>query len=223
MRRQRIWASFIYRGCSACLGLGVGILVEGSIPAFIVGGILTVSGIVLFVFNWRNPVDDYIPSISETIKNSKVVWGFFHSGNRARQSLNYGSVKRILLLEPEPDNEAFKHVLSEVSVRPTTARTLITEIGLTKDEAVSRHIDLRWHNEVTSQSFMICDSSPKIEGDLTTFSHQAFVVVQVLDRNLNIEEWAKYKKTASKDKYAFDSYVKWFQDVWDNRSKLVSN
>jgi hypothetical protein len=199
-------------------------LIEGSTVAFIVGGILVASGIGLFVFNWRNPVDDYIPSISEAIKNSKVVWGFWHSGNRARESLYYGSVKKILLLEPEPNSEAFKHVLSEVSGRPTTAKEIIIQIGLTKDEAVSKNIDLRWHNEVTSQSFMICDPSPtKIEGGLVEFSHQAFVVAQVLDRNLNIEEWAKYKKNASKDKYAFDSYVEWFKDVWDNKSKPVSN
>ena len=73
MWRQRIWASLIHKGCSACLGLGVGILVQGSIVAFIVGGILVASGIGLFVYNWRNPVDHYIPSVSDAIKNSKVV------------------------------------------------------------------------------------------------------------------------------------------------------
>lgn len=195
---------------------------EGSREALIVGGLFILAGIVLFVYNWRKPVD-YTPSIPETFKNSKVVWGLWHTGNRARHSFYYGSVKRILLLEPEPDSEAFRHVLAEVSGRPTTAKELMTEISLTKDEAISRNIETRWHNEVTSLSFMICDPSPTIEGDLVTFSHQAFVVAQVLDRNLNIEEWGKNKITASKNKYEFDNYVRWFKDVWDNKSKPVSN
>jgi len=167
--------------------------------------------------------DDDFPSISETIKNSKVVWGFWHTGNRARESFYYGSVKRILLLEPDPNSEAFRHVLSEVSIRPVTAKELIAQIELTKDEAISKNIKIRWHNEVTSHSLMICDPSAEIEGGKTTFSDQAFVFVQVPDRNLNIEEWKKYKKTASRDRGAFDRYVAWFKDVWDNKSKPVSS
>lgn len=206
-----------------CIGLGIGILVNGSEVAFIIGGLFVLAGIGLFVYNWRKPIDDYMPSIPDAIKNSNVVWGLWRTGERARQSFYYGSVERILLLEPEPESEAFRHVLAEVSGRPITERELIAEINLTKEEAVSKNIEVRWHNEVTSLSFTIYDSSAKIEGGLTKFSHQAFVVAQVLDRNLNIEDWAKYKKSESRDKYAFDSYVTWFKDVWDNKSKPVRN
>jgi hypothetical protein len=221
---EKIKFSITPRGCFAFLAFGFGLIVSGSemLITYLVGGVFILLSFGILLYNWKYPVDDYIPSMSESTKNSKIVWGLWHTGNRARNYFFYGSVEKVLLLEPNPNSEAFKHVLAEVSGRPTTQHQIFTEINLTRDEAFSKQIKLRWHNEITSQSFMICDSSPKIEGDLVTFSKRAYVVVQVLDRNLNIEEWSKYKKTMTKDKYAFEAYVKWFKDVWDNKSKTTN-
>jgi hypothetical protein len=68
---------------------------------------------------------------------------------------------------------------------------------------------------------MICDPSSNIDGKLVKFSQRAFVVAQALDRNLNIEEWSVYRKTMARDKYAFNGYLNWFKEVWDNRSREV--
>lgn len=186
----------------------------------IVGGIFIITGIVIFVYNWKRPLEEGIPSMLDSIKNSKVIWGFWHTGARAKQHFQYGSITRILILEPNPDSEAFKHVLEEVTGN-ATQNQIMTEISLTKEKALSNHVEIRWHNEVTSLSFMICDPSPNIDGELIAFSKKAYVVVQVLDRNLDIEEWSLYRKTNAKDKYAFQGYVNWFKKVWDDRSKPI--
>ena len=92
-------------------------------------------------------------------------------------------------------------------------------IGLTKQAAIENGIDVRYHKEVTGLSFIICDPSPKKEGDVVDFSQKAYVVCQVLDRNLDIDDWSLYRKTKAKDRYAFNGYVKWFKDVWESRSE----
>ncbi len=199
-------------------GLGFGILFEGSWIARIIGVLLVLLALYIFRYNWLNPVDNYIPTISEAIKTSKVVWGFWHTGERAKHSFEYDSVKRILILEPNPDSEALNHVLRESGANKND---VIQNVKLTKASAESNKIVLKYHNEVTSLSYMICDPSPTIEGELVKFSKRAFIVAQVLDRNLNIEEWSVYKKGMATDKYAFNAYVKWFKDVWDNRSKVA--
>lgn len=188
----------------------------------IVGGVFIVCGVMIFIYNLKHPIEEGIPSLMDSIRHSKLVWGFWHTGTRAKGNFQYGSIKKILLLEPNPDSEAFKHVLAEATGK-ATQNEIMTEISLTKEKALSNHIKLRWHNEVTSLSFTIFDPSPNIDGELVTFSQRAFVVAQVLDRNLNIEEWSLYKKTNAKDKYAFEEYVKWFKKVWDDRSKPVTN
>jgi len=188
---------------------------------YITGGICIVIAFCVFGYNWKYPQDDEIPSITEAIRNSKVVWGFWHTGERAKRNFQDGSVKRVLLLEPNPSSEAFKGVLAEA--KNTTQNELITNIKLTTESALSNGIEIKWHNEVTSLSFMICDPSPTIEGELVKFSKRAFVVVQVLDRNLDIGEWSLYRKTNTKDKYAFNGYVNWFKNVWDNKSIIVNS
>lgn len=218
--RRKFWTSFMHRGSSSSFALGIGFLAGGSLILYtlIVGGVFLAIGIGIFSYNWRHPIDERIPSMLDAIKNSKVVYGFWHTGVRAKQHFQYGSVTKILLLEPNPDSEAFKHILAEVTGK-TTQNEILTEISLTKEKALSSHIKLRWHNEITSLSFMICDPSPNIKGELVKFSHKAFVIIQVLDRNLDIDEWSLYRKTNDKDKYAFNGYVNWFNEVWNNRSK----
>ena len=51
------------------------------------------------------------------------------------------------------------------------------------------------------------------------FQKKAYVVVQIIDANLSRSEWPLYKKSLDKDEYAFNSYVRLFKDIWDNRSK----
>jgi hypothetical protein len=43
---------------------------------YIVGGIVVLLAVGIFVYNWEYPIDEEIPSLSEAIKNSRVVWGF---------------------------------------------------------------------------------------------------------------------------------------------------
>lgn len=189
---------------------------------YIFGVIFLLISFCIMAYNWKYPKDDGTPSLSEAIKSSKVVWGFWHTGERAKASFKYGSVTKILLLEPNENSEAFQHVLTEAT-GTATQKDILANIKLTTESALQNNIHVKWHNEVTSLSFMICDPSPNIDGELVKFSHRAFIVVQVLDRNLNIEEWSVYKKTEAKDRYAFNGYVKWFKEIWDNRSKPATS
>ncbi len=216
--RRKIWASFIHRGGLSFFAFGIGLIAGGSLMpiTYVIGGIAILIGICIFIYNWRHPTEDEIPSIPDAIKYSKLVWGFWHTGERAKYSFKYGSVKRVLLLEPNRQNKSFLHILEQA---PVTPNELAENIHLTTQRAIDNKIPVKWHNDPTVLSFTICDPSPTIEQDIVIFSNKAYVVVQVIDKNLDREEWSLYKKTMSKDKYAFNAYAKWFKDVWDNRSK----
>jgi hypothetical protein len=54
-----------------------------------------------------------IPSRLEAIRDSELVLGFWHSGELAKEHFKYGKVKKVLLLEPKADSEAFLHVIRE--------------------------------------------------------------------------------------------------------------
>ena len=184
---------------------------------YFIGGVALIFGIGIFIYNWRHPTDDEIPSIEDSVKNSKVVWGFWHTGERAKDSFRYGSIKRVLLLEPNAGNESFLHISTQAQVTKTE---LSENIHITTEKAITNNIDIRWYDDPTVISFMICDSSPNIENNrIVNFSKRAYVVVQVIDAHISRSEWAIYKKTMAKDEYAFNEYVNWFKDIWDDRSK----
>lgn len=129
-------------------------------------------------------------------------------------------MKRVLLLEPREDSEAIAHLLRETR---DTKNDVVQNILLTKDAAVANDVAIKYHNEMTSLSFMICDPAPSVEGEVVEFSKRAYVIAQVPDRNLLDAEWSVYKKGKTTSKYAFDGYVKWFQQVWDDRSQPVTD
>lgn len=140
---KRVWASFIHRGVSFWFALGVGLNAGGSamLITYIIGGLCLLIALGIFIYNLKQPIEDQIPSMLDTIKDSKVVWGFWHSGVRAKEHFQYGTVKRMLLLEPNPDNEAFKHVLAEMRGK-TTQQQVLTEINLTKEMTLANHHQL---------------------------------------------------------------------------------
>ncbi len=183
---------------------------------YIIGGILILVSISIFIYNWRHPTDDMIPTMPEAIRNSNVVWGMWHTGERVKRFFKYKTVNRVLLLEPNDQNISFTHMVERANV---TRSDLLENIHLTTEDALEKKIDVRWYDDQTVLSFMICDSSAIIKNNIVEFSKKAYVVVQVVDGNLDRDEWSFYKKTMAKDKYAFNAYVKWFKDVWDNKSK----
>jgi len=182
---------------------------------YIVGASFLLVGIGIFIYNWKYPVD-LIPSIEESVKTSRVVWGFWHTGERAKDSFRYGAISRVLLLEPNMQNASFLHVAKQAQI---TTRELFENIHLTTEKAIDNNVNVRWYDDPTVISFMICDPIPNIENNkIVNFSKKAYVVVQIIDANLSRSEWPLYKKSLDKDEYAFNSYVRWFKDVWDNRS-----
>lgn len=216
---SKVRHNFLSRGCSAFVALGVGLLAAGSlmVVSYIVGGVAVIVGVGIFIYNWGHPTDDIVLSVSENAKKCKLLWGFWHTGEGAKKVFQLGTIKRVLLLEPNEQSTSLQHLLSQIKA---TKRDLIENIRLTTDSATANGIPVRWHNDPTVLSFTICDPSPTVEGnDTVHFSKKAFVVVQVADCNLVSADWTVYKKSNSKDPYAFDAYVKWFKDVWDNKSK----
>ncbi|GEM_PF-4571564 len=186
------------------------------VGTYIVGGILILAAVTIFVYNLKRPTDDFIPSREQAIRESKVVWGFWHTGENAKKLLRYGTVQRILLLEPNEANQSFCYRMTEARATKTD---LITNVRLTTAAAQALEIPVKYHNELTALSFMICDPSPDIEcSDSVSFSKRAYVVAQVMDRNLVTSEWPRYKVTKAGNPHAFRDYEHWFKDVWDNKS-----
>ena len=211
--------NFVSRGCSALIALGVGLLAGGSLMpiTYVIGGIIVLIGIVIFVYNWKNPTDDVILSISENAKRSKLIWGFWHTGENFKRSFKLGTIKKILILEPDSQSIAVNHLLDQADANKDD---LLKSIHLTTNNAIRENVLIRWHNEQTASSFTIYDPSPMIENNgVVKFSKRAYVVVQLADRNLIPDDWTLYKITKEKDPYAFEKYVKYFKNVWDNKSK----
>ena len=68
--------------------------------SYIGGGIAILVGFVLFIYNWKHPIENEIPTMAEAIRDSKLVWGLWHTGERAKLLFKYHTVKRALLVEP---------------------------------------------------------------------------------------------------------------------------
>jgi len=180
---------------------------------YIAGGVFLLIGIIIFVYNWRHPTDDIIMAMSENAKRSKLIWGFWHTGEHARRVFRLGTIRKVLVLNPDPQSATLLNILHQTS---DAKNDLIENIRLTTESAIANAIPVRWHDDPTVLGFTICDPSPIIDENTVVFSKRAYVIVQVADSNLISDDWKTYKKTKAKDSYAFDAYVKWFNRVWDS-------
>ena len=85
---KRVWASFIHRGVSFWFALGVGLNAGGSamLITYIIGGLCLLIALGIFIYNLKQPIEDQIPSMLDTIKDSKSSMGFLAFWSKSQRT-----------------------------------------------------------------------------------------------------------------------------------------
>ena len=177
-------------------------------------------GIVLWIL--VKPLDDEMPSLEQSTKDADVVWGLWYTGDRVMGEglLKYNSIKRILLLEPNPNNQSFIDGASDAD-NPVARRVHQIE-DLTR-EAIGRGIEVRWYFERQFQSITIYDKYDKdsvmIDSNLNLWSLNAWISVEFFQLLVKREERPRKKITNEHHTESFNRYVSQYQMIWDFASR----
>lgn len=152
MLRREIWWFVAAVGVEGA-AVGVG-LVMGAQWGWLVA---TVGCLVALLGFWRAYKVGHIPSFKRTYKKSSAVWGLWHSGGRTREQrlhVRYGSLRRILILDPYTTEFTSGSLFEGYYDTPKHAK--IDICALTR-EAVAKGISVRWYPKMQSVIYTIFD------------------------------------------------------------------
>lgn len=183
------------------------------------GCILIVVGIVIVLGYMLKPADDEIPSLRKSIKGAKLVWGQWHTGDRIRSEnlTEIGSIKKILLLDPNANNLALKNVANKAKIRLEEA---IFEIKALTEKAMQEGIEVRWHTQNIGQAITIYDPQPvEKDRELKPYSQKAWLTVQVLEPLVGRDQRQLYPIRKAKDPERFNKYIEEFERIWKYASR----
>jgi hypothetical protein len=202
-------------------GLGAIMLAPNSAfsgwPLLITGLVVGV-GLIVFDYIWTivrlNP-----KRLSSAVKESQVVWAFWHAGGRAVldnvvQRNKSTSIKKMMLLNPDSNNLAFRFIAELVDRNDENGvRQLIAEINTMANLATSVGVKVMYHSEPLAYTFTIFDKTPN--GDIPN-SKNAWIVVQPLEPSMQREsaEWQKWVvRNKGKTRSQFDAYFSLFTQI----------
>jgi hypothetical protein len=208
-----------------------GITLGGGIPMLIpseriVGFILIgIAVIILSYLLYSRRKETKLKSIKDAIKDSKCVWAFVYTGGQILDAnvVKKGeptSIKKIILLKPDLNNDAFNYI-TELSGNDTPTKRekeiQIIRSLLESVKSVSTKVKTYYHSEKLAYTFMIYDKTPKIEGAIELpKSKNAWIVVQPLEpkRATEKKDWRKWVvKNEGKTKEQFEAYYNLFTKI----------
>ena len=91
----------------------------------ILAGVGTLTSGIIWLFQWyKNRRKGKIPSHREAVNKSQVAWGLWYTGDKMRglKLLKTGKFKRILLLNPSPNNQSLDEHAHLVKETPWSLR-----------------------------------------------------------------------------------------------------
>lgn len=166
-----------------------------------------------------------LKSIKAAMHESKCVWAFVYTGEQilASNVVKRGkptSLKKIILLKPDLNNDAFNYIAELAGYdTPTKREMLIQPIHslLESVKSVSTKVDTYYHSEKLTYTFTIYDKTPGIEGTtMLPKSENAWVVVQPLEpkRASERKDWHKWVvKNKGNTKEQFEAYYDLFTKI----------
>ena len=186
-----------------------------------VGSIFAFGGAVLIVRSAIKPLDDEMPPIRKAFKESKVVWGMWHTGDRIRSGKLYKirSTQKILLLEPSRNNPSFERVMK---IAKHSFEEAIFEIKTLTRKATEMGIPVRWHTEYLGYALTIYDSEPIQQNqELKPVSEKAWISVQFLEPSIAREQRQKNMVRKTEETEEFNDYIETYERIW--RTSRIPN
>jgi hypothetical protein len=166
-----------------------------------------------------NDKNDFIPELRDSVKNAKVVWGMWHSGDKMKNEklLEIGTIKRVLLLDPN-NNEALIHAVSKAK---EIFDDVVVQIKSTTKAATKNKIPVKWYKEYNDTSISIYDPNPDkyIDGEMIPSSPEAYIIVQVLEPTIPRDLRQIYKiNNSGKDIVRFEAFRDYLDYIWKGKS-----
>jgi hypothetical protein len=157
------------------------------------------------------PLSKEIPPIEIAVKDSKVVWGMWFTGERVlakKLPEKYTSIKKILLMEP--NSEAFE---TNLEITKASRDETKNEILRLTQMAMKKELEVRWYSTYRGIGLTLCDPLDSDEPS----SNQAWCVVQSLKGSAPRDERETYisKNTVNGRSY-FQSMLQNFKETWEN-------
>ncbi len=192
---------------------------------------IVVIGAMWLGYRFKNPkirskgkaliIQQSTTSRREALESATIAWGLWHTGTRMRieKLLELPSLKRVLILEPNPDNPSVGEVAEKSNEKPNT---IISYIRDTTNEALNNGIDTRWYFKARGDSLTIYDSTPveDADGTLKPCSENAWTYIEYFHPRVGVDQRKGsciYNK--GKDKNLFNAYYREYEDIWNDSSK----
>jgi len=164
------------------------------------------------------------PTLKEESQQSKVVWALWYAGTKARADkvIDVDIPMKILLLQPNADNEALKRVIEEAD---TPLDEILADITFLTRRALHKkgRIQVGWLTDYIGYTLTIYDNSPTKgkNGELILNSNNAWLVRTPLDPRVGAGERTReriYNK--GKDAEKFQAYLETYKEFWTKRIKV---
>jgi len=161
--------------------------------------------IVWFLCTVLQKIEEEAPSIEESIKNSSVVWGWWHTGGRhlkLMKNKNYtDKFKRVLLLDIN-HKEAFAYHMARSG---SEEGEVISQVRQFTNEAIKRNIEVKWYSEKLDSAVTIYDPE----------SNNGWLVFQDLIPIYKVKERVCSSPIRKKEQPAtYEYYKSDFERIW---------
>ena len=221
--QEAVKQNFLWTAVGITLGGGVFMLIPSN---YIVGIILICCSVGFGLYAWRlGRKEMMLKSIKSAMRESKCVWAFAYTGEQilAANAVRRGkptSLKKVILLKPDLNNDTFNYIAELAGYdTPTKRKTLIQLIHslLESVRSASTKVDTYYHSEKLTYTFTIYDKTPEMEEAIQLpRSENAWIVVQPLEpkRASERKDWHKWVvKNKGKTKDQFEAYYNLFEKI----------
>jgi len=178
----------------------------------ILGWIFIAIGLIVFFALLIKPLRNEIPPLEHSVKNSKVVWGLWFTGDKITEKglvEKYHSIKRILLLDPKSD--AFKrHLEKSIDTEERAGRQIRQ---LTK-QAQENNLEVRWYFKEQESGITLYDSQ---EGNEPS-SDKAWCVFEKHDVHVLREDRPRtISKNIKEGRKEYEILLNKYKEIWGDK------
>lgn len=178
-----------------------------------------------FYARYSGRKESRLKSIKAAIHDSECVWAFVYTGQQILDAkvVKRGkptSIKKIILLKPDLNNDAFNYITELAGDDTRNTREIDIQVIkslLESVKAASTNVDTYYHSEKLTYTFTIYDRTPEIEGTIQLpKSKNAWIVVQPLEpkRASERKNWHKWVvKNKGNTKEQFEAYYDLFAKI----------
>lgn len=193
-------------------GLAVSGIIYSPVGYILLG--IAVIWIIVLSLPYLFPV---VPRLEKAVKRSQTVWGLWWTGDRVRKKSllkHYNSIKQIIVVEPNIDNEkmveATRYAFSSVTEAINQVMLLTYEVY--KKKQSGGDVEIKYINQWPEESYTIFDPNNSTVRDSLDFSTESWITVSVpWNVPVNKRRNLVYKKN-TRD---FMHYATKYESMWE--------